>query len=185
MSYLDVAACNYNENYLIYSDGSVYSNKYDRLIKTHDNGKNSPYWSYVLHAPILKGEHQKKRNCKKFYVHRLVAEHFLPNPDNLRDVHHIDSNPKNNDVSNLEWLSHKDNCAQKIYPHPSKIIKERPNAYCYKGEKGKFVFRWQGRAYDTDGEGSSDIPKMVKYGKSLEEVIKIRDEYFASYNCVA
>ena len=42
-------------------------------------------------------------------VHRLVAEAFLPNPDNLEEVNHIDSNRANNHVSNLEWVSHSDN----------------------------------------------------------------------------
>ena len=43
------------------------------------------------------------------YVHRIIAELFIPNYNNLSDVNHKDSNPANNDVSNLEWLSHKDN----------------------------------------------------------------------------
>lgn len=42
-------------------------------------------------------------------VHRLVAEAFLPNPDNLEEVNHIDSNRANNHVSNLEWVTHSDN----------------------------------------------------------------------------
>lgn len=43
------------------------------------------------------------------YVHRIIAELFIPNPDNLSDVNHKDSNPNNNAVKNLEWLSHQDN----------------------------------------------------------------------------
>ena len=42
-------------------------------------------------------------------VHRLVAEAFLPNPDNLSYVHHIDANRLNNDVSNLQWVSEQEN----------------------------------------------------------------------------
>nr|DAG42761.1 MAG TPA: DNA TOPOISOMERASE IV, B SUBUNIT [Bacteriophage sp.] len=41
--------------------------------------------------------------------HRLVAWTFLPNPANLREVNHIDGNPQNNDVSNLEWVSSSEN----------------------------------------------------------------------------
>ena len=46
---------------------------------------------------------------KDVYVHRLVAEAFLPNPDNLRCVNHKDFNKNHNAVENLEWVSHLDN----------------------------------------------------------------------------
>lgn len=41
-----------------------------------------------------------------FNVHRLVAEHFVPNPDHLRCVRHIDHDRTNNHADNLEWCSH-------------------------------------------------------------------------------
>lgn len=43
------------------------------------------------------------------YVHRIIAELFISNPNNLSDVNHKDSNKANNHVDNLEWLSHKNN----------------------------------------------------------------------------
>jgi len=48
-------------------------------------------------------------------VHRLVAMAFLPNPDGLPVVNHIDGNRSNNNVDNLEWMSYKDNTKHACY----------------------------------------------------------------------
>lgn len=46
---------------------------------------------------------------KIYYVHRLLADAFLENPDNKKEVDHIDGNPKNNNLDNLRWATHKEN----------------------------------------------------------------------------
>lgn len=47
-------------------------------------------------------------------VHRMVAEEFIPNPDNLTIVRHLDDNPRNNHVDNLAWGTRKDNAQDSI-----------------------------------------------------------------------
>lgn len=46
---------------------------------------------------------------KSAYIHRLVAEAFIPNPNNYKEVNHKDNNPNNNNVNNLEWCDRKYN----------------------------------------------------------------------------
>lgn len=85
-------------------------------------GANSPEYvkkrGFVI--PDLKYFTDKHNRLKCVFVkrdgsrhltspHRLVAWTFLPNPANLREVNHIDGNPQNNDVSNLEWVSSSEN----------------------------------------------------------------------------
>lgn len=53
----------------------------------------------------------KNGKVKRFSVHRLVADTFIPNIDNLPVVNHIDNNGANNNVENLEWVTHEGNMA--------------------------------------------------------------------------
>lgn len=51
-----------------------------------------------------------EKKAKNFYVHRLVAEAFIPNPFNYPIINHKDECPGNNSVDNLEWCDYKYNC---------------------------------------------------------------------------
>lgn len=63
-------------------------------------------------------------------LHRVVAELFIPNPENKPCVDHIDTNPKNNKVDNLRWVTQKENCN-----NPISKQKHSDNHACMKGEK--------------------------------------------------
>lgn len=86
----------------------------------------------------------KNGKTKAFTIHRLVAQAFIPNPDNLPCINHKDENPKNNRVDNLEWCTYKynneynnriDKCCNKI----SKTLKEKHLSHKWTDEQKKRI----------------------------------------------
>lgn len=75
------------------------------------------------------------------YVHRLVGETFLDNPNNLKEMNHKDANRENNCVDNLEWSSRSDNMKHKIYKmgHSGGYYQLRPVRCVETGEVYKSV----------------------------------------------
>lgn len=68
-----------------------------------------------------------ENGTKRCLIHRLVAENFINNPNNYKYINHIDNNPSNNNVNNLEWCTQSYNIkyaydnGNKIPPH-TKIV---------------------------------------------------------------
>lgn len=78
---------------------------------------------------------------KDFRVHILVAKAFIPNPDNKPYVNHIDNNPSNPNLSNLEWCTQQENIqhAAKQGRIGVALIGKRSNNACLNGEEVKEI----------------------------------------------
>lgn len=91
----------YEGLYEVSSYGRVRSlDRYDgrnHFIKGRIMKQNNDRRNYMSIQLCLNGK------IKKYFVHRLVAQTFIPNYDNLPEVNHKDENPGNNNVDNLEW----------------------------------------------------------------------------------
>ncbi len=102
------------ENYEISENGIIRRN--NKILKPYLTGKgNKKYLTIAL---------CKNGTIKKFKIHRLVAETFIPNPENKKTVNHIDGNKLNNCVNNLEWCTYSENNIHS-YQKLNKIMKNK------------------------------------------------------------
>ena len=103
------------ELYTIDEFGKVKNTKTNKYLKGAINSKG--YLRVELHL---------NKKIKKFFVHRLVAEYFVENPLNKEQVNHIDGNKLNNNMNNLEWVTHKENTQHAIKNGLIKSCEKRP-----------------------------------------------------------
>lgn len=88
-------------NYSVSDHGYVRNDKFNRILAF--SIRNTTLTSYTRVTVFKENERHSVQ------VHRLVAKAFLPNPHNLPQVDHIDTNGLNNNVINLQWISCSDN----------------------------------------------------------------------------
>ena len=93
---------------------------------------------------------------KRYYIHQLVAMHFIPNPECKTDVHHKDHNPANNNVENLVWLTHEEHKAEhpEVFEASAKARSRHINQYTL---DGKFIKKW---------DSARDIKRELGYSPS-------------------
>ncbi len=115
-------------NYEISDCGMVLSHNIGNILKP---GKNTE--GYLLVILCKNGE---KKTCK---IHRLVAQAFIPNPENKKCVDHINRDKTNNHIDNLRWATHSENGQNKGYQCNNKLgiknIYYCKTKYTYKYEK--------------------------------------------------
>lgn len=85
----------FDKNYKVSNTGKIYSVRSNKIINGEKTKKG-----YIRVALT---------NAKRYLVHVLVAQTFIPNPENKEQVNHIDGNKQNNCVENLEWTTQSEN----------------------------------------------------------------------------
>ena len=121
--------------YLIDTNGNIYNKRTMKKLKDRDNGRG--YRAVCLYNSEGKMVHK--------YVHRLVAETFIPNPNNLPEVNLIDENKANNSVDNLEWCDRKYNNIYGEKPRQNYLIGKLLGYFQIKDELGRITGK-----YDLD-----------------------------------
>lgn len=86
-----------------------YGNPTNTFTKEHIMHPSNVGRGWKEHNGYLSVALQVKNKQKRYNVHRLVAQAFIPNPENKPQVNHIDGNKHNNRVDNLEWATREEN----------------------------------------------------------------------------
>ena len=147
------------ENYIIYEDGLIYNEKRNRFMK--ELKESNGYMRVKL---------SKDGKQKNFYVHRLIALTFIPNPDNKKCIDHINRIRDDNRIENLRWATQKENCQNSISNNEEMYIYKHNNKTCKQG------YLWEFRI-TIDG-----IQKNIKTSLDKEFLIKFRDEWLKNNN---
>lgn len=110
----------------------------------------------------------KDNICKMMKVHTIVANTFIPNPDNKRTVNHIDGNKLNNNVSNLEWATYSENLK-----HAHKIGLKIPS--------------WKGK-FGADHCRSKRVVQMDKqdnYISTFDSIREAENKTGINFSCIS
>ena len=141
-------------NYTIYPDGRCWSsNGKGRYLKPAR--QSSGYLFYDLHSG--------SNGRKNYLIHRLISDHFIPNPDNKPQVDHIDGDKDNNNVSNLRWCTSHENCQNR-------------KSRCT-NTSGHDYISWANREQSWVFKKTFDKDLHSKYFKNLDDAIAYKKEY--------
>lgn len=119
------------ENYEITEKGEVINTTTGRILKQN-----------ISTVGYLQVNLSKNGKAKTFQVHRLVAEAFIPNPQNLPEVNHRDEDKTNNTMNNLEWCTRQYNL--NYGTHNERISKTMSGVYNTKKSKTVLQLRMDG-----------------------------------------
>ena len=161
----------YEDFYQVSNQGRIRS--VEREIYKSNNTKQISK-SYILKFEKGKGYNYvhlfKNGLRKRIAVHRLVAEAFIPNPENKPEVDHINTIRDDNRVENLRWVTRKENMENPLTKE--KLKSEETKKKRSESQKGKS--KGKPKTQETkDKIGKANSIKVVQLDKDTNELIKI------------
>lgn len=108
----------------------------------------------------------KDGKCQYWLVHRLVALTYIPEIDGKTSINHIDGNPKNNKVENLEWCNHKEN---NNHAFDNRLIPAKNIVLVDKRTHESHYFRSLSKASEFLGKNHGYLSGMIK--KENDELV--------------
>lgn len=106
----------------------------------------------------------KEGKSKDYLVHRLIAEAFIPKVEGKNSINHIDGNPKNNHVSNLEWCDHEEN---NNHAFDNDLMSTNKKVVLVNSTTGEtHLFRSYAKASNFLGHNHGYLSRELKKGRS-------------------
>ena len=138
----------YEGLYAVTPEGEVWSYRNECFLKPVTN-------RYGYMRVVLFKDNEKKM----YYIHRIIAKTFLPNPENLPQVNHKDENKTNNCLQNLEWCDSKYNA--NYGTRNEKVSNKHKKAILQYTLDGEFVREWNS-ASDVGKKVSNNIRRCLR-----------------------
>ena len=142
---------------------NAYHKAPEHTLKPGKMGGNGGVGNYLFVVLSKSSQH------KNHYIHRLVAQVFIPNPDNLPEVDHINQNKLDNSVSNLRWCSKSLNHMNKTH----KLGKSGHRYICQQGGTAWYVKI----SRRIDGKSTRIVNQSFP---TLDDAISFRDQIIST-----